>query len=125
MTEASAQLDTNALVTQYLNVVNRSLGENREDFPYKQLLDASEKLFADKRVAVGVYQDDIRNPHHWFTARFGNGRFELVAQGKGDADFQWVLREAHVAEVVDHPEAFIAHPYKLDIDWLKKAVGVD
>jgi len=33
------KLDTNALFTQYLNVVNRALSENRDRAPYRELLD--------------------------------------------------------------------------------------
>jgi len=33
-------LETNALFTQYVNVVNRAMGEHRDEFPWKQLFEA-------------------------------------------------------------------------------------
>ena len=120
----ATELAPDALVSQYLHVVNRALGQNRDEFPYDKLLEASEKLFDEKRAAVGVYKDDPRNPHHWFTVEFSDGKFSLVEQGKGDADLKWELRQAHLEEVVENPDPFIESPIKLDLDWLKKSVGI-
>lgn len=119
------QLATDALFTQYLNVVNRALGENRDSFPYRQILGASEKAFDDTTVAVGVYKDDAEHPHDWFTVDYSDGTFSLESHGKEDADLTWKMRESHLEEVVENPDEFVEHPYKLDLDWLKKTAGLD
>jgi hypothetical protein len=119
------ELAPEALVDQYIHVLNRSLGENRDRFPYREILAASEKLFDDTGVAVGIYKDDPGAPHHWFTVDFAGGSFALREQGKGDADLNWRVRQAHMEEVVDNPEVFVRDPYKLDLDWLKKTLGIE
>jgi len=124
MPTTATKLATDALFTQYLNVVNRSLGQNRETFPYKQILDASEKAFDDKTVAVGIYSEDPSQPHDWFVVAYDGGTFSLQEHGKGEADLTWKMKEAHLDEVVENPERYVESPYKLDLDWLKKTVGV-
>lgn len=121
---ASTQLATDALFTQYLHVVNRALGENRDTFPYKQILSASDKAFEGKKVAVGVYKKDMKTPHDWFTVAYKEGTFDLEKHGKSEAALSWKLPQSHLEEVVESPEGYIEHPYKLDLDWLKKTVGV-
>lgn len=124
MPQTATKLATDALFTQYLNVVNRSLGQNRDTFPYKQILDASEKAFDEKTVAVGIYKDVPTEPHDWFVVAYDDGTFSLKEHGKGDADLTWMMKEAHLDEVVETPERYVESPYKLDLDWLKKSVGL-
>ena len=100
------------------------MGQNRDEFPYDKLLDASDKLFGDRQVAVGVYKDDPKNPHHWFTVSYEDSRFNVEEQGKGEADFKWLARQSHMEEVVENPDEYIDSPIKLDLDWLKKTVGL-
>jgi len=124
MPEAT-QLATDALFTQYLHVLNQALGQNRNKFPYEQILDASEKVFDETTVAVGIYKDKVQEPHDWFVVEFDDGKFSLKEHGKGDADISWRCREAHLEEVVENPKEYIESPIKLDLDWLKKAVGIE
>ncbi len=118
------QLTPEALSTEYVQIVNRALREHRDDQPYKAILAAGEKLLDDTSIAVGLYEEDREHPHHWFTVRFAGGGLELVAQGKADADRSWTCKQAHLEEVVEHPQAFIDKPYRLDLDWMKKTLSV-
>lgn len=119
------QLATDALFTQYLHVVNRALGENRDTAPYEQILDASEKFFDDTSLAVGVFKNDSSQPHDWFVVEYDDGRFSLEKHGKGEADLTCKVRESHLEEVVDNPEEYVESPYKLDLDWLRKTLGLE
>ena len=119
-----AELDTNALFTQYVNVVNQALGENRDRVPYKQLLTAAEKLLANRRMGVAVYKDDPTTPHDFFTLTFSDGTFEVAAHGKEEPDFDWKVKEDHLRQVVENPEPYIQQPARLDLDWLKSRLNI-
>ena len=105
-------------------MLNRALGENRDKTPYRQLLDAGEKFFDDTSVAVGIYKDRMNETHDWFVIDFDNGKLDLKQHGKGEADMTCKIKQAHLEEVVEHPETYVNKPYKLDLDWLKKTVGL-
>ncbi len=75
------KLDTNAAFTQYVNVLNRSIGDNRDSFIFKQLLAAGEKLLQDRDVSAEVYKGDPSSPHDHFTLRFNGATFD-VSHGK-------------------------------------------
>ena len=85
-----AQLETNALFTQYLNVVNRSMGANRDKMPYKLMFDASNKLLEGDRIGVAVYKTDAKSPHDWFTVTLKDGTFEILEHGKQTPDVTWL-----------------------------------
>ena len=117
------QLETNALFTQYLNVVNRSMGENRDKMPYKLMFNATNKLLEDDRIGVAVYKSDAKNPHDWFTITLHDGSFEIVDHGKKDPKVTWKVKQDHLQNVVEHPDEFVKHPMKLDLDWLRTRLG--
>ncbi len=117
------ELATDALFTQYLHVVNRSLGMNRHLTPYKQILKAGETFFDEGTVAVGIYKDDLSKAHDWFTVEFDDGTFALEQHGKSDdADLVCKVKESHLHEVVENPREYVEKPYKLDLDWLKRTL---
>lgn len=123
MTQAK-DLATDALFTQYLHVVNDAIGQHRDELPYKAILDSAEKAFDGTTVAVGVYKDSVTDPHDWFVVGFDGGTFSLEKHGKGDADITWKIPSGHLEEVVENPDEFRRSPYKLDLDWLKKTIGL-
>ncbi|MGM0576419.1 MAG: hypothetical protein ACQEXJ_11875 [Myxococcota bacterium] len=119
-----ADLTTAALFTQYLDVVNRAIGQHRDEFPYKQILAGGRKLLGDKHVGVGIYKERGDQPHDWFTIRMlDDGRLDIVEHGKASPDLTWKVREQHLHNVVDDPEPYIDHPAKLDLDWLRTRVS--
>lgn len=117
-------MTTDALFTQYLDIVNRSIGEHRDEFPYDKMIAASDKLLADKNVGVAVYKDDPAHPHHWFTIQMKGGTLDLVSHGKSDTDIVWKVDEHHLENVVQAPQPYIDQPVKLDLDWLKTRIGI-
>ncbi len=115
-------LDTNALFTQYVNVVNKALAAHRDEFPMKQLSKAGEKLVGGKEIGAAVYKNDPDAPHDYFTVTMEGGRFQ-AEQGKGHPDIEWKVKQQHIENVVENPDEFIAHPLKLDLDWLSTRFG--
>lgn len=120
-----ATLDTNALFTQYLNVVNQAIGNHKNQFPYKQLIDAGDKILGDTKIDAAIYKRDADNPHHHATIIWSDGTFELQAHEKpeGDDVITWKMAQAHLEEVVDNPDPYKANPARLNLDWLKTRFG--
>lgn len=116
------QLDTNALFTQYINVVNKAIGQHRDEFPYNMLIKGGQKLMGDRRVGVAVYAKDAATPHDYYTVSMEqDGKLDVVEHGKaaGGPDAEWKLPESHLRQVVDNPDPYIKQPGKLNLDWLK------
>jgi hypothetical protein len=117
-------LDTGALFTQYLNVVNRTLATHRDEFPYQQMISAGQATLRVRRIGVAVYQDDPQHPHDWLTIHMDNGKLAVLEHGKADPDITWRVKERHLEAVTEHSEESVDHPVKLDFDWLKTRIGI-
>lgn len=111
--------DTYKLFLNGLDVVNQSIEENRGQGVYGKLIEKFDDRLDGHRSAVAVYEDDPANPFDYFTIRYLDGRFELVARGKEDHDTRWRVSREYLESLVDHPKEYIEHPSKLDLDWLK------
>jgi hypothetical protein len=107
-----------------LNVVNAALAENKDKFPYEQILAAAGNFAEDRNLGVAVYKDDPSKPFDYFTVRLRDGKFELVSHGKEDPDIAWRVSQEYLDRVANNAEEYIAHPAKLDLDWLKDRLGV-
>lgn len=116
------QLDTNALFTQYVNVVNKAIGQNKNDFPFRQLTQMGEKVLGDKKIGAAVYKGDAGAPHDYFTIQLENGKLR-AEHGKEGPDVEWKLDEAHLKNVVSDPDPYVDNPAKLNLDWLETRLG--
>lgn len=123
-TTTSNNLGNDALFTQYIDVVNRAIGNSRDDL-YGKAIDLWDKTIGDEPIAVGVYASDASQPHHWYTVKLSDGTFDLLETGKAsDAETDWKISDDHLSKVVDNPQTFIEHPVKLDLNWIKTRVGL-
>lgn len=118
-----ASLQTNALFTQYLNVVNRALHEHRTEAPWKQLIDLGEAWVGDEPFAVAVYSKDASAPHDHFQVVLRGDRFELLDHGKGGGGVRWKIPRSHLEQVVSDPQPYVDNPLRLDLDWLEKRLA--
>ena len=118
-------LPTDALFTEYINTCNTAISRHRDEFPFKQLIDAGTKLAGDKTMAVGIYKNDASAPFDYYTVRLGpDGMLKIVDHGKKNPDLQWKASTAYLEKVVQDPNDYIEHPARLDFDWLKSRVGL-
>jgi len=119
------QLDTQALFSQALDVMNRAIQANKNDFPYQQLLAASEKVMDDKTFAVGITKEPGADPYDYYTVHYQDGRWALEGRGKqGEPSLNWRVDRDYLEKVVENPDRYIEHPEKLDLDWLKNRLGI-
>jgi hypothetical protein len=121
---AASSTGTSSLFLQYLNVCNQALDAHADEFPYRQLVQAAERLAADRRFGVAVYKTERDAPYDFYTVTMTEGRFELLSHGKEEPDLTWKVSQDYLKKVVDDPDTYIQHPAKLDWDWLKSTLGV-
>lgn len=110
----------------FLDVCNQALESNKETFPYRQMLAASQKVFGDRNIAIRIYEDDDLNcPAGTLTIRLHGDRFEPVTEGERDAAFHLKVKRSYLDRVVQNRKDYIRHPEKLDWEWLKSRFGLD
>lgn len=115
----TSELQPQALLTQYIHIVNRAIGEHQKEFPYAQLTKLGQKLIDDKPIDVAIYKTDPKAPHDHHTLRLDGPRLTYVEHGapSGDA-ITWRVNQKHLENVVSDPDPFIEKPAKLDLDWI-------
>jgi hypothetical protein len=121
METPTAKLDTDALIMQYVNVLNRAMGAHRTEFPFAPLLKMGDKILGDQKIGAAVYKTDPKHPHEYFTLSLEGGKFEPT-HGKNAPDIELKIPQEHLENVVRNPNDFIEHPFKLDLDWLRTRV---
>jgi hypothetical protein len=107
------------LFTEALDVTNRALDANRDSAFYGTLISGMDKYLDGHKAAVAVYDDDPQEPFDYFTVRYLNGKFEILARGKSEHDTEWRVSREYLDSVARNPDEYIEHPARLDIDWLR------
>jgi len=116
--------DSYGLFMEALDVVNTAISEHKDGQLMGGLLSAAEKAIGGKHLGVAVYRDDPDTPFDYFTLRFTNGRFELLARGKDAPEIAWKVSQDYLRDLVDNPRDYIDNPARLDLDWLRDRLGV-
>lgn len=117
-------MTTETLFLEYLNTMNRALAEHENETPYKQIIDASERVLGNKKLGVAIYKNDPDSPHDFYTVEFTDGRIAFVSHGKDAPEYSWKTKESFMADVVENKDDYIQNPAKLNWDWLKNRLGV-
>ena len=110
-----ASADYDALFQRYVEICNAAIDAHREEFPYKQVWSAAKNA----GVRVAVYDDQ---PKTEYALRFADERLEAAREGEEEAPAVR-LNLSYLREVVEHPDAYIENPSKLDWHWLRSRGG--
>jgi hypothetical protein len=111
--------DVYQLFTGALDVVNRSLKENRDTKVIGTVISAFDKYLDGHKAGVEIYKEDPGKPYDYFTIRYHNKKFEIDSRGKSEKDTEWKVSQEYLESIVDDPQKYIDNPAKLDLDWLK------
>ncbi len=111
-----------ALFAQYLDVCNRAMDAHKEEFPYKHIWEAAERLQSDAGMHITVYDDE---PKGDYQLKIQDKHIELLDDSDADEAPGWRINTSYLKQVVEHPEEYIAQPTKLDWHWLKNRAGMD
>ncbi|MEZ4278686.1 MAG: hypothetical protein R3F21_03580 [Myxococcota bacterium] len=122
MTEQS----TTPLFAEALDVMNAALARHKDAAPYKQMLGLSEKLIGGRNIGVSIYDQASDRPIDACTVTFEEERFQLVSDGQREPgpEITWKVSREYLEKVVENREDYLAHPAKLDWDWLKSRMGI-
>lgn len=119
-------LDSKTVFLNFLNICNLALRAHKKvEFPHRQMLDAAERVIGGKNIGVAVTEENSTMPSSYFTLRFQDGVFDVVAQDKQQPDTEWQLDRAYLERTVEHSSQYVDHPEKLEWDWLKSKLGLD
>ena len=118
-------LKTDALVQNYVHIVNDAIGQHRSEVPYKQMLSAVEAVASDIEAGIAVYKDDPSAPHDYFVLGWTDGTLEVREHGKNGDRTWWSMPREHLEQVVENPAPFLKNPMKLDLDWMSKRLGFE
>ncbi|MGH7256685.1 MAG: hypothetical protein ACREI3_13020 [Nitrospirales bacterium] len=113
-----------SLFLQYLNTCNLALAQHRDAIPHKQILELVGTMLRDRPIGVVVYAENPDHPLGQYTIRFSGGSFDVVAHERQKASLDWKVRVSYLQRIVDHSDDYIAHPERLEWDWLKSRLGL-
>lgn len=111
---ATHQTETE-LFQSYLEVCNQALEANKDRFPYKQMLEASEKLLGAREITVAVYDDQPKAVYDLALSE----KHLSAKPHESECQKAWRLNRSYLEEVVNHAEDYIKNPAKIDWAWLK------
>ena len=111
------------LLIEYLDVCNTAMAAKKDSFPHKQALALSMLVFAGRNFSLLLYDHDPDLPDACYTVRFASNQLKLVAEGKQNPVFSCKVKRDYLRKVVGSRQEYIAHPEKLDWDWLKTRFG--
>lgn len=113
--------DIDALFEQYLHICNEAMKAHKDQFPYKQIWDAVERLQAGEEIDLTIYDDA---PQSHYKVRLKDKHIDVVTTDHEDEHRGWKINTSYLRKVVEHPDEYINHPAKLDWDWLKDRAGL-
>jgi hypothetical protein len=98
-----------------LEVVNRSLEANRRE-------GGGGNAREGHQTKVLVYEDAASVPSTAFALEYRDGRLELTQRWQSDVDSEWKVSRDYLSALVTHPEEYLKHPSRFDLDWLARSV---
>jgi len=116
--------DISALVRTAVEVINEAIALNRDLRPYKDIVVVYDKPPGKRDIVVGVGTDDPTVPGEYFTLRPREGKLELVAEAEEQSDLDWKVTREFLKRIGENRDEYVQHPEKLDLDWLKRCLGV-
>jgi hypothetical protein len=116
--------EVGVLFASAIDVWNRAICENRDRFPFREVLPKCETALRGRTLGVRVHEGALKRAVAQFAIHFHDGLIHLVAEGDPNADVVWEVSRDRLEEVVEDPEHYVDHPAKLDWDVLTKPLGV-
>jgi hypothetical protein len=106
------------LVEQYAGVCNKALLQNKDRFPFKQILGAAKKAESEQPVEV-VISDTA--PQEVYVFRLGENGIAVETHA-GCADCacvrSWNIETSYLQDVIHNPQAYVENPAKLNWEWM-------
>ncbi len=109
------------LIERYADICNRALLQNKDRFPFKQILGAAQRAEHERPVEV-VLSDTV--PPETYVFRLRADGVEVTPHDLCD-DCQcvrlWNTNIPYLKDVTENSQAYIDNPAKLDWEWMYDA----
>ena len=110
------------LFKAYVRICNKALDEHQDEFPYKQLCQATKSMLGNNSVKVAVYDD---RPKECYGLQLVDNKISFSKESNDVAENgAWRINLSYLQQVVENPEKYIKHPAKLDWEWLRSRIGI-
>jgi len=114
MTGANKQNDEE-LLRQCIAVYNRALDQNRDRFPFKQVLGAAQLIGQNRDIRI----DFAEGQQSSYAMIFDGKNLSLHEQAPAEHfNISWQVERSYLEEMLSHPQSYIDNPANLDWDWL-------
>ena len=114
-------MDTSAhydLIERYAKICSVALMQNKDRFPFKQILGAVQKVESEKPVEV-ILSDVMPPETYVFRLRIGGIEVKPHIQCDDCACVRsWNTNLSYLKDVTENAQAYIDNPAKLDWEWM-------
>jgi hypothetical protein len=111
------KLSNKTLIKYYINICNYALFKHRHLPLLKEILAGVNRIYSQGTITF-IMIDDENKPLAYFSTRFVDGMFTPVVEGEHSPDIKLKIRRSYLENVVENADDYMAHPTKLDWDWL-------
>lgn len=112
-------MDTGDLFQKYLEICNKALEENKDRFPFKQILGAvGMSDTPPQNIEVSIIDDSREDIYViYFDKR------KIIGELHGNfcncqCNGRWRVVRSYLENVIKNPEEYIRNPAKIDWDWV-------
>ena len=106
------------LINRYVGICNEALLQNRNRFPFKQILGAARESEKDRPVEVCI-KDNGSSDTYVFRLKDSGIIAAPHDSCKGcDCVRSWNVSANYLEDVVKDPQSYIQNPAKLDWEWM-------
>ena len=107
------------LMQRYVEICNSALDQNKDRFPFKQILGTAKTCSANRLIEVLIEGTARNEDSHVLTIEDG----KLVCRahsacGNCQCDGKWVIGKAYLQNVLARPDSYIENPARLNWEWL-------
>lgn len=107
-----------ALLERYVGVCNQALLQNRNRFPFKQILGAARQSERGRPVEVVIADDLSKESYVFYLKDQGIEIRPHGACGACNCVRRWAVHTAYLEEVACRPERYIENPARLNWEWM-------
>lgn len=112
--------DNKILFQRYLEICNKALENNKNRFPYKEILKALEGLQEDENIKVCIIDD---HPQAELIMKRHNDSVTAIPCSKKLRALnakRWNVTKSYLEDVTKNPEMYIENPALINWDWISE-----
>lgn len=111
-------LNSDYAIKSYVSICNRALEENKNKFPFKQIMNAAQNIDDGKKVEVQIAGADAIDSYIFVLDKNHISVMPHSNCKNCQCDGQWHIEWQYLLEVLKHPDSYIKNPAKIDWSWI-------